>query len=112
MGRAYSLAFRWCRLLVLVAAGVFLIAPAHGRGAQVDGADSSLVGPLGDPARLVFRGCETYDPAEIRNELAHDLDVQVAAAPTASRADYLRIIEQRVTVGYRNGGFADPQVTV
>src|SRR5687767_9256996 len=85
-----------------------LLTPA----AAVASPNPNEVGDLGAPSALEFEGLVTYPPDQIRDELEHDMNVQVASAPTAPLADYLALLQKRLLVGFQNGGFPQAKVDV
>lgn len=70
------------------------------------------VGDLGDPQAIEFEGAETISPKELRRALSTDLAYQAAARPSAPLADFLDVLEERLTEGYLHSGFPDARVTV
>ncbi len=69
-----------------------------------------FVRELGDPADFVFEGATTFTPDALRVGLSNDFDFILAAHPKASFEPFLTTISQRVTAGYRQGGFARAKV--
>src|SRR5687768_11794078 len=75
-------------------------------------AAGEVVGDLGSPSALQFEAGLTFTPEEIRDALNHDLDVQVASAPTAPLADYTAVLRKRLALGYQRRGFPAAAVDV
>lgn len=75
-----------------------------------DPADAK-VGKLGRPDALVFSGVKAYPESQLRNALAKDFDVLLARDPNARRAEYLKVLERRLSEGYRWQGFPHIKVT-
>ena len=88
---------------LVVACG--LASPA---GAQ----DNRLLGALGDPRLLQFKGCNIIPAERVRDELKRDWEVEVAATPSAPLEEYLTTVQRRVTSGYLACGFPNAKVEV
>ena len=85
---------------------LFIGLPCHSAKAESD-----TVGPLGDPACLVFEGNETFSDDEIRTAVAKDVRLLLASHPNTALTSYLRLLEERLVAGYGRGGFPDAAVS-
>ena len=65
------------------------------------------MGNLGDPARIVFEGAKTFPVDELRGALRVDLKYQAASRPSCETSEFLRKLEARIQLGYRNSGFPE-----
>lgn len=74
------------------------------------GQDTARVGSFGNPAHFAFEGVAIFREEDIRSTLQGDLDIVVAGHPLKRRELFLRLIEQRVTQGYRAGGCPNAKV--
>ena len=61
--------------------------------------------------RLVFEGVESGTVSDIRDALAIDFEVALAAHPDASLSGCLRAVETATLLGYHHSGFRDAKVT-
>lgn len=86
---------------------VLLVIPLLNLGQAAFGAGE---GALRDPRAFVFEGVGAFDVAQIQEELTTDVDLQVAAHPRTSQAEFLKVVEENVTSGYRRSGFAQVKV--
>lgn len=93
------------------------------RFANVDGLDaalreggaSSMAQPTEPPDvrdldRLVFKGVETFDVADIRKSLSVDFDTILAGHPGGDLQRFLETLEKQIRAGYRHRGFPDVAV--
>ena len=71
----------------------------------------TLVGELGEPARLSFEGIKTFTPKKIRNGLMVNPDFLLASHPAAPFSKYLEAVQKKVRAGYQHNGFPEVQVT-
>lgn len=72
--------------------------------------EPAFVRERGDLDRLVIRGAETFGEAEIKQALAVDIDVAVAARPDAPLDALRKVLAEKTLAGYRLAGFADATV--
>lgn len=70
------------------------------------------VGELGDLDSVQFVGNDTFSSKQIRAALGLNLDVLLAGHPAAPFGELLRILDEKVTDGYRHLGFAEVEVSV
>ncbi len=75
-------------------------------------AGAEPVGSVGDPQALVFEGVTAFEPDELRGAVLGDTQVFMAAHPTAERAAYLKLVQERLLAGYRFMGFGEASVAV
>ncbi|MHC5184120.1 MAG: tetratricopeptide repeat protein, partial [Planctomycetota bacterium] len=71
-----------------------------------------LIGNLDSRAALVFEGNKTYSNDQICDALYGDMDVIIAASPTASLDNYIKVLKDKIHLGYLKGGFPAPKVDV
>jgi tetratricopeptide (TPR) repeat protein len=74
--------------------------------------NNATVGELGDPERLVFEGVETFTADQIKDGLIMDSDFLLAAHHRGQLSEYLKAVQEKVQLGYKNNGFPDAQVAV
>jgi hypothetical protein len=79
--------------------------------AAARGADAETVGDRGDPARMRVEGARAFPVEQLREAIDGDVQAQAAAAPSAPLAGFLKVIAERVRVGYVSRGFPDARVT-
>ncbi len=70
------------------------------------------VGNLGEPERIQFSGQQTFDSEQLRNALTNDFDFLLASAADVERTELIRVLSGRLIDGYRQAGFAKPNVEV
>jgi|GEM_PF-6057400 len=68
------------------------------------------VGKAGDRTSLYFKGQEAYSQKAIRNGLYLNPSIVGASHPMASYADFRRLVETQVRLGYLAGGFPEVEV--
>lgn len=68
------------------------------------------VGDIGDPVTWEIRGVKTFKPDEIRQVLRLDFDTLVAAHPRAVLPALPKVLERRLTEGFRHAGFPQARV--
>lgn len=73
-------------------------------------AASRSVGGLGDTRALQFDGLQLFTAAQLRGKLECDLRYQAAARPSGDLEHFLRVLEERLVVGYRHCGCPDAKV--
>lgn len=73
-------------------------------------AGETLVGQLGDPARLTIQGSKTFPAEQIRLAIARDMTVQITSSPTAKLDRYLTALQERVKLGLTRSGLPDATV--
>ena len=97
-----------------VLAGVFAAAFAtFTLAGAVSAADEAVfVRERGDLKRLVIHGAETFSEAEIKEALAVDIDVAVAARPDAPLETLHKTLSEKTLAGYLCNGFADAKIQV
>ena len=66
----------------------------------------------GNPDNLSVEGTHAFTGKEVVAALLWDFDVLVAAHPAAPLCDYLGVLRRKATVGYRNAGFPNVDVSV
>ena len=71
----------------------------------------TLVGELGEPARLSFEGVKTFTPKKIRNGLMVNPDFLLASHSAAPFSRYLEAVQKNVQTGYKHNGFPQVRVT-
>lgn len=71
----------------------------------------TLVGELGEPARLSFEGIKTFTPKKIRDGLMVNPDFLLASHPAAPFSRYLEAVQKNVQIGYKHNGFPEVRVT-
>jgi hypothetical protein len=77
----------------------------------VGGDAGEKVGGLGDLHRLDIRGAVAFSADDIKDQLWQSLDVQLAVHPKTLLSDCIATLDDKVSEGYRYGGFADVKVT-
>lgn len=73
-------------------------------------AASIPVGPLGDLAQLNITGARAFTVEQVRAGLLADMEVQIAATPSAPRDAFLATVTRQATVGYLTAGFPNAKV--
>lgn len=73
--------------------------------------EPAAVVALSSHDRLAVRGAVQFDPDQVAEALASDLEVLVAAHPSAPLDDYLEVLRRRLLDGYRHAGFLDVSAT-
>jgi ankyrin repeat protein len=73
--------------------------------------DGTRVGELGDHARIVFEGAETFARKALIKGLMENADFLLASHPAAPFDAYLDILEQMVFTGYQHAGFSSAKVS-
>ena len=92
--------------------GMLLLTSAVAEDVSTDRNDeNSLVGKLGRPQALAFEGVKAFPEAQIRQALAKDFDVLLAADAHANLDAYLETLKRRLTEGYRYCGFPHAKVS-
>lgn len=95
-------AYGWFVTLCLVLATVSIAADD----------DRAPVGRLGDPARLLISGAQTYTAAEIRDAVFNELEIVAACDEYAPLDALTALVAAKITAGYQCCGFPDVNVTV
>lgn len=73
-------------------------------------APAPAVGWLGDLAGLKITGARAFTVEQIRAGLLADMEVQIAATPSAPRDAFLATVTRQATVGYLTAGFPNAKV--
>jgi len=71
-----------------------------------------VVGNLGDPSRLVFRGVASFSPDALPDGLLMSAEFLLAAHPRAPFDAYLTSLQRLILRGYRHAGFSDADIAV
>jgi outer membrane protein assembly factor BamA len=67
---------------------------------------------LRDIDRLMFTGVESVDVANIRRALVFDFDIDLAAHPHGTLANFASVLERQLLAGYQFSGFPDAKIEV
>ena len=71
-----------------------------------------LVGDYGRKEALVIEGNGSFTKDQILSGMTFDLDYHLAAHPDAPLADYLTVLERKISLGYQRAGFPTAKVKV
>ena len=71
---------------------------------------TTRVGEWGDPAKLVFKGLETFTAEQLRDGLLRNPDFLLASHPLARLPEYLETVQEKIQAGYQQAGFPDVKV--
>lgn len=91
----------WAGVLAVAVIGAILATAARAED------EPAFVRERGDLDRLAIRGAETFSEVEIKQALAVDIDVAVAARPDAPLETLRNVLAEKTLAGYRFAGFAD-----
>lgn len=73
-------------------------------------APGPMVGSLGDLGLMRLEGAKAFTAQQVRAGLLADMEVQIAATPSAPRDAFVATVTRQVTVGYLTAGFPDAKV--
>ena len=80
--------------------------------AEITEYSNVTVGEFDEPEKLVFEGIQTFTAEQIRSGLMADSDFVLAAHYKNQLSEYLKTVQEKVLLGYKNNGFPDTQVAV
>jgi TPR repeat protein len=88
----------------VIISSICLIAASH--------AAPAVVGTMGHEQALMFQGNDSFTKDKILAGMRWHLDYHLAAHSSAPLADFMAMLEHKITLGYQRAGFPNPIVHV
>src|SRR5262249_9576504 len=101
------------RSFAILMLAVLIGLPYGGAASRASETNSPVVvGDLGDPSRLVFRGVASFSPDAVQYGLLSSAEFLLATHPRAPFDAFLTSLQRLILRGYRHAGFSDADIAV